>query len=313
MLWSFLSAAAQQARPCWPATADATHRIEHQSPHGERTACRYFLQAFLGHPSTAGGNTLSVQTATVPMVPSPSVGEARTASSLTANFDPDAATLGMQPPSTSALRRGAAIFFKESAVMLEKIFEFLYLGEIAKLEEMNGVVDERDHSIWMFLLTWCAPAPLFLAVPRVRLLHSIWPFLLAVCTPARLHRQLRCRSFKHRVHDLCQYILGHLLRVQLAPEFAARLLDLHIESSFSMSESVRVSGSLEGSQATYPVLLERLRRHAIACFNRADFAPEVRPCTALKKKCHRYNMSESRITEPVRAQAATPTLTLSPR
>jgi hypothetical protein len=78
-------------------------------------------------------------------------------SSLTANFDPDAGSEVGLPPSTVTLRRGASIFFRESARMLEKIFEFLYLGEIAVLEDMNGNIDVNEYSVWMFLLTWYAP------------------------------------------------------------------------------------------------------------------------------------------------------------
>jgi hypothetical protein len=92
-----------------------------------------------------------------------------------------------------------------------------------------------------------------------------------------------CRSFKHKVHELFQYILGHLLRMQLAPSFASRLLDLYIESSFSMTETLRVTGSLDGTIASYPMLLERMRGHAIACFNNAEFSQEVRfqTCSAV--------------------------------
>lgn len=81
------------------------------------------------------------------------------------------------------------------------------------------------------------------------------------------------------MHELFQYILGHLLRMRLAPQFAARLLDLYIESSFSMTKTVRVTGSLDGSHSAtaYPLLLERLRSHAISCFNQASFSDEVRP------------------------------------
>ena len=58
-------------------------------------------------------------------------------------------------PSTATLRRGANIFFKESARMLEEIFEFLYLGQIAVLENHNGSIDKGEYNVWMFLLTWC--------------------------------------------------------------------------------------------------------------------------------------------------------------
>ena len=118
---------------------------------------RYFLQAFLGHVSSADGATLSVQTATVPVAQPTEPLNFRSMSSLTSNMDFDApgADGGMQP-STATLRRGASIFFKESSKMLEKIFEFLYLGEIAVLEETTTNIEEQDYNVWMFLLTWCA-------------------------------------------------------------------------------------------------------------------------------------------------------------
>jgi hypothetical protein len=88
------------------------------------------------------------------------------------------------------------------------------------------------------------------------------------------------------VHELFQYILGHLFRIQLSPKFAARMLDLHIESTGSLSETVRVTGSLDGSPSPYPLLLDCMRAHAISCFNKALFSPEVRefsccPCDGL--------------------------------
>jgi hypothetical protein len=39
------------------------------------------------------------------------------------------------------------------------------------------------------------------------------------------------------VHELFQYILGHLFRIQLLPKSAVRLLDLHIESTGSLSDT----------------------------------------------------------------------------
>ena len=121
--------------------------------------CRYFLQAFLSHPGGADGATLQVQTATVPVQqPTEPLERMKTASSLTANFDPDATAAQGGLPTTATLRRGANIYFKESSKMLEKIFEFLYLGEIAVLEETTTNIREEDYNVWMFLLTWCAVA-----------------------------------------------------------------------------------------------------------------------------------------------------------
>lgn len=97
-------------------------------------------------------------------------------SSLTANFDPDAATMAVQP-TTATLRRGPSIFFKESARMLEKIFEFLYLGQIDALEETTSNIKEADYVVWMFLLTWCV--------------HCSWyPALRFVCRTQYLHLRL---------------------------------------------------------------------------------------------------------------------------
>jgi hypothetical protein len=103
----------------------------------------------------------------------------------------------------------------------------------------------------------------------------------AFCARARAlalldHKCTPRRSFKHKVDELFQYVLGHLLRMRLPPRFASRLLDLHIESSFSMSKTILGTGSLDGSQSAYPLLLEKLRAHAIACFNRAEFTDEAR-------------------------------------
>jgi hypothetical protein len=61
--------------------------------------------------------------------------------------------MGMQ--GTATLRRGPNIHFKESSRMLEKIFEFLYLGQICVLEEAKTDIRESDYNVWMFLLTWC--------------------------------------------------------------------------------------------------------------------------------------------------------------
>lgn len=70
----------------------------------------------------------------------------------------------MEPPegtaklSNNGLRRGASIYFKESARMLREIFEFIYLGQIAAVEDADayGNVDKDEYNVWMFLLTWCA-------------------------------------------------------------------------------------------------------------------------------------------------------------
>lgn len=62
------------------------------------------------------------------------------------------------------------------------------------------------------------------------------------------------------------------MRMTLTPAFAARLLDLQIENSFSMSATV---SSAEEERSGYNLLLDTLRGHSIDWFNRADFNDEV--------------------------------------
>lgn len=57
--------------------------------------------------------------------------------------------------------------------MLEEIFEFLYLGQIAALENNNGDIDKKEYNVWMFLLTWCASWLQVYATARVRALSSL--------------------------------------------------------------------------------------------------------------------------------------------
>lgn len=105
---------------------------------------------------------------------------------------------------------------------------------------------------------------------------------LARCGRFHLHASdalkppARHRSFKHGVRELFRYVLGHLLRLQMPPACASRLLDLAIDSSTAITRTLRTTGSMDGGQSEYPVLLERLRSHAILCFNRAGFSPQVR-------------------------------------
>lgn len=96
--------------------------------------------------------------------------------------------------------------------------------------------------------------------------------LVTASTSFLFHRAQSCRSFKHKVFDLFQYILSHLMRMRLTPAFAARLLDLQIENSFSMSATV---SSAEEERSGYNMLLDTLRGHAIDWFNRADFNDDV--------------------------------------
>jgi hypothetical protein len=50
--------------------------------------------------------------------------------------------------------KGARVTFKESAHVLQRIVEFMYLGEIAALEEGSSATSEDDYNLWMWLLTW---------------------------------------------------------------------------------------------------------------------------------------------------------------
>ena len=52
--------------------------------------------------------------------------------------------------------KGSRVTFKESAHVLQRIVEFMYLGEIADLEEGKSTSSEDDYNLWMWLLTWCA-------------------------------------------------------------------------------------------------------------------------------------------------------------
>jgi hypothetical protein len=65
--------------------------------------------------------------------------------------------------------------------------------------------------------------------------------------------------------------------MKLTPAFAARLLDLQIENSFSMSASVN---SFEEARSGYNMMLDTLRGHAIEWFNSAPFDDEVRSCSS---------------------------------
>lgn len=90
-----------------------------------------------------------------------------------------------------------------------------------------------------------------------------------------------CRSFKHKVFDLFQYILSHLMCMKLTPAFAARLLDLQIENSFSMSASVHSNlNAQDDDRAGYNMMLDTLRGHAIDWFNTAPFDDDVRSLPA---------------------------------
>lgn len=60
------------------------------------------------------------------------------------------------PVLTNEIVKGARVTFKESAHVLQRIVEFMYLGEIGDLEKGNSTASEDDYNLWMWLLTWCA-------------------------------------------------------------------------------------------------------------------------------------------------------------
>lgn len=62
----------------------------------------------------------------------------------------------MSTASTNEIVKGSRVTFKESAHVLQRIVEFMYLGEIADLEEGKNSSSEDDYNLWMWLLTWYA-------------------------------------------------------------------------------------------------------------------------------------------------------------
>lgn len=58
---------------------------------------------------------------------------------------------------TNEIVRGARVTFKESAHVLQRIVEFMYLGEIDDLEKGSSTASEDDYNLWMWLLTWYVP------------------------------------------------------------------------------------------------------------------------------------------------------------
>ena len=145
--------------------------------------CRYFLNAFLG--ATGGdGATLQVQHSATqgvgPQTTQPMHARTGSGSGGANSMEPPE---GTQRLSNNGLRRGASIFFKESARMLKEIFEFIYLGQIAAVEEADGYgnVEKDEYNVWMFLLTWCAA----LAIRRFRLAFGAPCSLPAVITHTR--------------------------------------------------------------------------------------------------------------------------------
>ena len=63
----------------------------------------------------------------------------------------------MSTATSSEIVKGSRVTFKESAHVLQRIVEFMYLGEIADLEEGKSTSSEDDYNLWMWLLTWYAP------------------------------------------------------------------------------------------------------------------------------------------------------------
>lgn len=113
---------------------------------------RYFRQAFLGAAGFHGdGATLQVShhdsVHTMDTVPS--------MSSLPSQLYEDATGEDTVPVHTNEIVRGARVTFKESAHVLQRIVEFMYLGEIGDLEKGSSTASEDDYNLWMWLLTWC--------------------------------------------------------------------------------------------------------------------------------------------------------------
>ena len=65
--------------------------------------------------------------------------------------------------------KGSRVTFKESAHVLQRIVEFMYLGEIADLEEGKSTSSEDDYNLWM----WLPPGALMSACCQPRNLSLI--------------------------------------------------------------------------------------------------------------------------------------------
>jgi hypothetical protein len=63
----------------------------------------------------------------------------------------------MSSTQSNEIVKGSRVTFKESAHVLQRIVEFMYLGEIADLEEGKSTSSEDDYNLWMWLLTWYTP------------------------------------------------------------------------------------------------------------------------------------------------------------
>lgn len=68
--------------------------------------------------------------------------------------------VAMSSTQSNEIVKGSRVTFKESAHVLQRIVEFMYLGEIADLEEGKSTGTEDDYNLWMWLLTWYNPFPI---------------------------------------------------------------------------------------------------------------------------------------------------------
>jgi hypothetical protein len=115
---------------------------------------RYFYHAFLGTVGAGDGATLMVEGGQHHNDDHLAM---RTASGGTNAFSPldDHPNTGAIASPQPELRRSGRVFFRESSTVLERIVEFMYLGQIAMLEESAGCPSEDQYNTWMWLLTWC--------------------------------------------------------------------------------------------------------------------------------------------------------------
>jgi hypothetical protein len=131
-------------RRCSP-TFDA---IEHCA------CCRYFQNAFLGAAGYSKGATLQVQNSTPEKVESVPASMHEAGDKPSAEDVSQMAAMSVAP--SHKIVKESRVTFKESAHVLQRIVEFMYLGEIADLESGESTSSEDDYNLWMCLLTWYA-------------------------------------------------------------------------------------------------------------------------------------------------------------
>ena len=120
--------------------------------------CRYFQNAFLGAAGFSEGATLQVQSS-VPdeMEACPSMPSTMYDGAGLPSAEDVSQMASMSTAPSNEIVKGSRVTFKESAHVLQRIVEFMYLGEIADLEEGKSTSSEDDYNLWMWLLTWYAP------------------------------------------------------------------------------------------------------------------------------------------------------------